>query len=59
MKQCFAVKERHPVLPDRVVHLTDSAAQAEAICQIKNGDSILVTGKQFTHPFYVGTTRMN
>ncbi len=38
MKQCFAVKEKHPVLPDRVVHVSESVAQAEHVCQVKNGE---------------------
>lgn len=56
MKQCFAVKERHPVLPDRVVHLADSCAQAERICNVKNGDSIKLMAP---NRYYVGTCPMN
>ena len=55
MKQCFAVKERHPVIPDRVVHLAASAAQAAHVCRVKNGDAISLTRP---HKFYVGITRM-
>lgn len=56
MKQCFAIKERHPVLPDRTVQLVGSVAQASYICQVKNGDSI----KLHEQPkYYVGVARMS
>lgn len=56
MKQCYAVKERHPVLPDRTVLLTDSFQQAWAVCTVKNGDSIKLTDEA---KFYVGVDRLN
>ncbi len=57
MKQCFAVKERHPVLPDRVVQVTDSAVQAEFVCEVLNGESVKLTDPN--PQYYVGITRMN
>jgi hypothetical protein len=56
MKQCFAVKERHPVIPDRVVHLAASYQEAHRVSTVKNGDSIKLDKP---NRFYVGIARMN
>jgi hypothetical protein len=55
MKQCFAVYERHPVLPDKLVHLAPSFVQASHIATVKNGDHIKLTEP---NRYYVGVARM-
>lgn len=55
MKQCFAVLERHPVFPSKVVHLAESFLQANHVATVKNGDSIKLTEP---NRFYVGLARM-